>query len=67
MNKLTDRELKIIDYISQGYGNEEIGKRMFRSVNTIRDALKNIYEKVGHHNRVLLAVKYVLGFYTEDK
>ena len=63
--KLTDRELEIIEYVSQGYSNVTIGELMFRSVNTIRGALKNIYFKVGHHNRVLLAVKYVLGFYSK--
>mgnify|MGYP000845931139 FL=1 len=44
---LTDRENEIMELVSRGLNNEEIGAKLCISVNTVRTHIKNIYQKYG--------------------
>ncbi len=48
---LTKREFEILDLISTGYTNKDIAKMLFISEYTVNDHTKNIYRKLGVHNR----------------
>lgn len=54
---VTERELEIIDLIVEGKSNNDIGKQLFISVNTVRNHIYNIYKKVGIKNRYELINK----------
>ncbi len=57
-HQLTKREMEIIDCILNGLSNEQIGKQLFISRNTVETHLKNIFKKTGVNNRLSL---YNLG------
>lgn len=44
---LTDREKEIMELVSRGLNNEEIGAELCISVNTVRTHMINIYQKYG--------------------
>nr|DAV00823.1 MAG TPA: hypothetical protein [Caudoviricetes sp.] len=44
---LTDREKEIMELVSKGLNNEEIGAKLCISVNTVRTHIQNIYQKYG--------------------
>jgi len=48
---LSDRELKVLRLLTDGLTNQEIAQALFVSVNTVKTHLKNIYGKLGVHNR----------------
>ena len=52
--ELTEREFEIALLASKGKTNKEIGKELYISYNTVKQALKSIYLKLGINNRVLL-------------
>ena len=43
---LSQRELEILRLIAQGYSNEEIGKRLFLAIPTIKGHNRNIFDKL---------------------
>ncbi len=49
--KLTEKEYKILKDISEGSTNVQMAHKYFISENTIRSHIKNIYAKLGTHNR----------------
>ncbi|MDD3794705.1 MAG: LuxR C-terminal-related transcriptional regulator [Lachnospiraceae bacterium] len=49
---LRENERKILRLVAQGLNNEEIGKLLGLSLNTIKTYLKNMYHKLGVKNRV---------------
>lgn len=49
---LTEREIEVLNLISQGYKNAEIADTLFVSQNTIKTHIKNIYVKLDVKNRV---------------
>lgn len=51
---LTNREKEIVDYISMGLSNKEIGGKLFISANTVKNHVYNIYKKVNVKNKVEL-------------
>ncbi len=51
---LTNREKEIVDYISMGLSNKEIGEKLFISSNTVKNHVYNIYKKVNVKNKVEL-------------
>jgi DNA-binding NarL/FixJ family response regulator len=55
----TPRELEVLSLIVEGANNEEIGERLFISHNTVKQYLRNIFEKLGVHNRAQAAVQAV--------
>lgn len=50
-NPLSERELEVLEELSKGKTNKEIGETLFVSVNTIRTHLNKIYEKLDVSNR----------------
>ncbi|MBH5316284.1 hypothetical protein I6N90_00490 [Paenibacillus sp. GSMTC-2017] len=59
--RLTDQELKVLYLISEGLLNKEIAPRMHISLDTVKFHVKNIYRKLGVHNRTQ-AVKQAIHF-----
>ena len=57
MVELTSREQDVINYLSKGYNNEEIGDKLSISVHTVKAHLESIYEKMEVKNRVQAAIK----------
>jgi len=51
INRLTVRELEIMDLISQGLTNKEIARRMDIRLPTVKNHVHNIFEKLGVHTR----------------
>jgi DNA-binding NarL/FixJ family response regulator len=56
---LSAREQEILNYVSKGHLDKEIAASLGLSVFTIHNHLKNIYEKLGVHNRTEAASKYL--------
>ncbi|MEP6871714.1 MAG: response regulator transcription factor [Anaerolineaceae bacterium] len=50
--QLTERELKVLDYISDGMTNREIGEAMFLSEKTVKHHVSDILSKLGLTRRV---------------
>lgn len=48
---LSMRELQILEYIVEGLTNREIANIIYLSPATVKTHLKNIYQKLGAHNR----------------
>lgn len=65
--RLTDRELQIAQLVAQGLTNAEIAVRLWISVNTVKQTLKNIFRKLNVSARAQMVAKLtgVLN-YTDD-
>jgi LuxR family maltose regulon positive regulatory protein len=48
---LSERELEVLQLISEGLTNPEIASRLFLSLNTVKAHTRNIYGKLGVHSR----------------
>ncbi|MBK8464220.1 MAG: hypothetical protein IPL32_00175 [Chloracidobacterium sp.] len=48
---LSERELEVIQLVSQGLSNQEIGNRLFISAGTVKRHISNIYQKLDVHSR----------------
>jgi LuxR family maltose regulon positive regulatory protein len=48
---LSERELEILGLVAAGLTNPEIASRLFLSLNTVKVHTRNIYGKLGVHNR----------------
>ncbi len=55
-NRLSDRELRIIAAIVQGYKNREIAAQLYTSEQVVKNALRNIFDKIGVSDRLELAL-----------
>ena len=49
---LSERELEVLRLISGGLSNRAIAQRLVISSNTVKGHIRNIYGKLGVHNRV---------------
>ena len=58
-NQLTERELDVLSYLSQGLTNEEISKKLHISIHTVKAHLESIYYKLKAVNRVQAVMKAV--------
>ena len=56
--EITDKELYIITYISEGLSNKEIADTLYLSEGTIRNYISIILEKLQLRNRTQIAVDY---------
>ena len=54
---LSKCERGVLEQVSAGLSNAEIGKQLFVSVETVRTHLKHIYRKLGVHSRMQAALK----------
>lgn len=59
MKNLTERETEVVELLAKGLTNKEIGEELFISRHTVKAVLEKVYEKIGIHNRVLVAM-YVI-------
>jgi len=48
---LSQRELEVLNFIAEGYSNQEIAEKLFVSINTIKTHTANIYSKLGVRRR----------------
>jgi two-component system nitrate/nitrite response regulator NarL len=53
---LSDREMEVVQLVGQGFHNKGIGKELFISVETVKNHLHNIFDKVGVSDRLELAL-----------
>jgi LuxR family transcriptional regulator, maltose regulon positive regulatory protein len=49
---LSERELEVLNYLSMGLTYQEIGQKLFLSLNTVQFHVKNIYSKLLVNKRV---------------
>ena len=54
---LTDRELQVAELVAQGLTNAEIGVRLWISVNTVKQTLKNIFRKLNVSARAQMVAR----------
>jgi len=48
---LSDREISVLDLLSDGYNYQEIAETLFISVDTVRHHIRNIYKKLHVHSQ----------------
>lgn len=59
---LSQREIDILQLIAQGYSNEEIGRKLFLAVSTVKGHNRNIFEKLQVQRRTeAVALAHKLG------
>lgn len=56
VEKLTPREQDVLNLVSQGLTNKEIGKQLFLSEGTVRNIVSVIMDKLGAKNRTQLSL-----------
>lgn len=59
MNHFTRRERQVLELLSAGAVNKDIGEVLGIGVETVKEHVYNIMRKTGIHNRVQLAVWFV--------
>ena len=55
-DRLSDRELRIIAAVVQGYKNRDIAIQLYTSEQMVKNALRNIFDKIGVSDRLELAL-----------
>jgi two-component system, NarL family, response regulator LiaR len=64
---LTERESEMLTFITRGLTNEEIARRAFLSINTVKTYIRNAYRKIGVKTRPqAVAWGYRNGFQSTD-
>jgi DNA-binding NarL/FixJ family response regulator len=66
-DKLTSREISILELIVAGLTNKEIGAELFISENTVKIHLRNILDKLHLQNRIQAAVYAVRKGLVDDE
>ena len=59
-DRLSPRELELLQLVAEGLSNKAIGQRLSVSVNTVKYHMKNILQKLGAQNRteaVMMAIR----------
>ena len=59
VEKLTPREQEVLTLLSKGYLYKEIASHLGISINTLRNHLRTIYDKLHVHSRTEATVKYL--------
>ncbi len=65
--RLTPREEEVLGYLSKGFANKEIAVKMSVSYETVRDHLRNIYEKLHVHSRTEAVARFLNASASSDK
>jgi DNA-binding NarL/FixJ family response regulator len=55
-DRLTDRELRIVAAVVQGYKNRDIAMQLYTSEQMVKNCLRNIFDKIGVSDRLELAL-----------
>src|SRR5208283_2171770 len=55
-DRLSNRELRIVAAIVQGYRNKEIALQLYTTEQMVKNALRNIFDKIGVSDRLELAL-----------
>ncbi len=55
LEKLTERELEVLELLAEGLTNSQIAERLFISANTVKRHLKTVFEKLEVSNRAAAA------------
>jgi two-component system nitrate/nitrite response regulator NarP len=55
LQSLSERQLEVLELVSEGCSYDEIGARLFISANTVKFHLRTIYLRLGVRNRVAAA------------
>jgi NarL family two-component system response regulator LiaR len=64
---LSQRESEVLTFITRGLSNEEIARRSFLSINTVKSYIRNAYRKIGVESRPQAIVwGYQNGFESTD-
>jgi DNA-binding NarL/FixJ family response regulator len=58
-SSLTEREKEILQLLIEGWNNEEIAGKLFISIQTVRNHIRHIYEKLHVHSRSQAVVKAI--------
>jgi LuxR family maltose regulon positive regulatory protein len=67
IDPLTKREIEVLVLIAEGLTNQEIGGRLYLSLNTVKVHTRNIYSKLGVNNRTqAVAQARTYGILTAD-
>lgn len=56
LERLTERQREIVEWVAQGLSNKEIGQRLNISPTTVKTHLQNIFERIGVSGRQRLLV-----------
>lgn len=56
-NTLTPREIDVLELIVAGYGNTEIGEKLFLILGTVKTHVRNILAKLAASDRTQAAVR----------
>ncbi len=59
LGELTEREREMATLLIEGYTYEEVAKKIFVSINTVRHYVKSMYKKLHVHNKTQLRKKLV--------
>jgi DNA-binding NarL/FixJ family response regulator len=64
---LSERESEMLTFITRGISNEEIARRAFLSINSVKTYIRNAYRKIGVRTRAqAVAWGYQNGFQSTD-
>lgn len=56
---LTKREIEVLAFVSEGYNNTEIAKKLHLSINTVKAHVSNIMQKLEVDDRTQAAIKAI--------
>ena len=56
--RLSARQVEVLEQLALGRSNEEIARRLYISINTVKFHLHEIYDRLGVHNRVEAAAAH---------
>lgn len=56
---LTRREHEVLELLSKGHPDKDIADQLGISIHTVHEHVRNIFEKLGAHNRTEAAVKFL--------
>ena len=59
LNDLTRRELEVLSALAAGQTNKEIAADLELSLNTVKFHVKNVFQKLGVHNRSQAVARYL--------
>ncbi|MCB2160466.1 LuxR C-terminal-related transcriptional regulator [bacterium] len=66
-NRLTSREIEVINLLSQGLTYDHIAENLTISINTVRTYTKRIYQKLQVHNRTAAVLKWKAEYFHRDE